>query len=717
MRKLNGMARRSIWGFGVVTVIAAGLVLGSAVRVIAAQEESYETPAGSYVFDNTYTCLETEQEGFIKRSWNSEYILESNGKEYALGARTVGYAPASNEVKIYGGGYLFKEDGTVSTLERYYGIGSQNETSFVKLDDNKFLISGENIVSEDGNLSTEKYIYVVLDKAGNARVMNHLLNVKVLGETTLSTGNLRLNLEEKALDFGGNYLQLDEVRGFIGKGGEVYDLFIRGGDGGNGGEGGMGGAGGIGGIGGMGGLGGMGGIGGIGGAGGMGGAGGVGGIGGAGGMGGIGGIGGTGGAGGAGGIGGEGGPGGIGGMGGIGGTGGTGVSDEMLQLMTDMYIRRADTSCHSITCQFGIYDPFNYLGAAEFLMWKTGEITDLKDLMNDSEQYKKLQYMSASAGDTELTFSDLEPGTSYTISLGYINSEGIYQERDRLSVQTDLYRCSIQITEIREEMFKYVLNLDPEMENINKVELWVDEARTTEWFSGTHNQLIAMMMQENGLEGSQEHLGGYASNGNVLEVEVRVAIGNGPVEKVAAATVITPEYGEPITGNAASFEALQQELEYLKSKVNSLDGGMGNGTGSAGQGSISSGNGNAGNAGQGNSGPTEDGTGNAGQGTENGQVKDNVVKPEKPEKPEKNETDQGMEPGQEAKPDQGTKPDQEAKPDQGTKPDTEKKPDQEAKPDQGTKPDEPETPDQEITPDQPETPDRPQAPDQETKAK
>ncbi len=660
MRKLNGMARRSIWGFGVVTVIAAGLVLGSAVRVIAAQEESYETPAGSYVFDNTYTCLETEQEGFIKRSWNSEYILESNGKEYALGARTVGYAPASNEVKIYGGGYLFKEDGTVSTLERYYGIGSQNETSFVKLDDNKFLISGENIVSEDGNLSTEKYIYVVLDKAGNARVMNHLLNVKVLGETTLSTGNLRLNLEEKALDFGGNYLQLDEVRGFIGKGGEVYDLFIRGGDGG------------------------------------------------AGGMGGIGGIGGTGGAGGAGGIGGEGGPGGIGGMGGIGGTGGTGVSDEMLQLMTDMYIRRADTSCHSITCQFGIYDPFNYLGAAEFLMWKTGEITDLKDLMNDSEQYKKLQYMSASAGDTELTFSDLEPGTSYTISLGYINSEGIYQERDRLSVQTDLYRCSIQITEIREEMFKYVLNLDPEMENINKVELWVDEARTTEWFSGTHNQLIAMMMQENGLEGSQEHLGGYASNGNVLEVEVRVAIGNGPVEKVAAATVITPEYGEPITGNAASFEALQQELEYLKSKVNSLDGGMGNGAGSAGQGSISSGNGNAGSASQGNSGPAEDGTGNTGQGTENGQVKDNTVKPEKPEKPEKNDTDQGMGPGQE------TKPDQEAKPDQGTKPDPEKKPDQEAKPDQETKPDEPETPDQGITSDQPETPDRPQAPDQET---
>ena len=328
--------------------------------------------------------------------------------------------------------------------------------------------------------------------------------------------------------------------------------------------------------------------------------------------------------------------------------------------------------------------------------------------MNDSEQYKKLQYMSASAGDTELTFSDLEPGTSYTISLGYINSEGIYQERDRLSVQTDLYRCSIQITEIREEMFKYVLNLDPEMENINKVELWVDEARTTEWFSGTHNQLIAMMMQENGLEGSQEHLGGYASNGNVLEVEVRVAIGNGPVEKVAAATVITPEYGEPITGNAASFEALQQELEYLKSKVNSLDGGMGNGAGSAGQGSISSGNGNAGSASQGNSGPAEDGTGNTGQGTENGQVKDNTVKPEKPEKPEKNDTDQGMGPGQE------TKPDQEAKPDQGTKPDPEKKPDQEAKPDQETKPDEPETPDQGITSDQPETPDRPQAPDQET---
>ena len=245
----------------------------------------------------------------VKRSWNSEYILENEMGQYALGDRTVGCAPENGWVEIFGGGYLMKEDGTVTTLPRHYRMEDVQESSFIKLDDNKFLICGESISSVDGSLTTETYVYIILDKAGNARVMNHLMNRKMLREGSIGTDNLLFNLGEKTLDFAGNRLELDEVKGMIGEGGEVYDLFIRGGNGGNGGDGGTGGTGGIGGDGGLGGYGGLGGDGGNGGLGGLGG---------------------------------DGGMGGAGGRGGLGSTAGS-ISQTLMETLTEMYIRRVET--------------------------------------------------------------------------------------------------------------------------------------------------------------------------------------------------------------------------------------------------------------------------------------------------------------------------------------------------------------------------------------
>ena len=238
MRKLNSFARRSIGIFGFTSLLSTSLVAGSAVKVIASQEEQYPVQDGTIIFDNTYTGMEVQHAGYVRKSWNSEYTLDSGGRTYALGEKTVGYSPTSNQVEVYGGGYLLNEDGTVNTLKRYYEADNLNHTSFIKLDDNKFLICGDSITTGDGNLETEKYVYVVMDKAGNARIMNHLINVKVLGDTTISTGNLTLDLNEQTLEFAGNYLDLEWVKNYMGSGGEVYDLFVRGGNGGDTGLGG-----------------------------------------------------------------------------------------------------------------------------------------------------------------------------------------------------------------------------------------------------------------------------------------------------------------------------------------------------------------------------------------------------------------------------------------------------------------------------------------------
>lgn len=570
MRKLNSFARRSIGIFGFTSLLSTSLVAGSAVKVIASQEEQYPVQDGTIIFDNTYTGMEVQHAGYVRKSWNSEYTLDSGGRTYALGEKTVGYSPTSNQVEVYGGGYLLNEDGTVNTLKRYYEADNLNHTSFIKLDDNKFLICGDSITTGDGNLETEKYVYVVMDKAGNARIMNHLINVKVLGDTTISTGNLTLDLNEQTLEFAGNYLDLEWVKNYMGSGGEVYDLFVRGGNGGRGGtggSGGLGGSGGIGGIGGIGGTGGIGGSGGLGGAGGLGGSGGLGGaggLGGRGGSGGIGGSGGTGGAGGAGGIGGAGGPGGTGGAGSSGGAGGSGITEEMMELMTDMYIRRADASRNSITCHFSIYDPFNYMGSAEFILWKTSEnITDLSEWEDSSV----LTAMAASAGDNELTFYDLDPNEDYTISLGFINEDGKYQEKDRITASTKSFESSIEITTVRDDSYDYVLHLDPEMEKINTVTIQYNDPQDKETW--TSSQEFEIMMSEDGFEGTKSY-GSSAEMASLEKIQVTVNVtykGSSVPVTVAKVTVNNPFYSTTAGTTGASLTSMMQEVNALRRQV------------------------------------------------------------------------------------------------------------------------------------------------------
>ena len=570
MRKLNSFARRSIGIFGFTSLLSTSLVAGSAVKVIASQEEQYPVQDGTIIFDNTYTGMEVQHAGYVRKSWNSEYTLDSGGRTYALGEKTIGYSPTSNQVEVYGGGYLLNEDGTVNTLKRYYEADNLNHTSFIKLDDNKFLICGDSITTGDGNLETEKYVYVVMDKAGNARIMNHLINVKVLGDTTISTGNLTLDLNEQTLEFAGNYLDLEWVKNYMGSGGEVYDLFVRGGNGGRGGtggSGGLGGSGGIGGIGGIGGTGGIGGSGGLGGAGGLGGSGGLGGaggLGGRGGSGGIGGSGGTGGAGGAGGIGGAGGPGGTGGAGSSGGAGGSGITEEMMELMTDMYIRRADASRNSITCHFSIYDPFNYMGSAEFILWKTSEnITDLSEWEDSSV----LTAMAASAGDNELTFYDLEPNEDYTISLGFINEDGKYQEKDRITASTKSFESSIEITTVRDDSYDYVLHLDPQMEKINTVTIQYNDATDKETW--TSSQEFEIMMSEDGFEGTKSY-GSAAEMASLEKIQVTVNVtykGSSVPVTVAKVTVNNPFYSTTAGTTGASLTSMMQEVNALRRQV------------------------------------------------------------------------------------------------------------------------------------------------------
>ena len=221
-------------------------------------------------------------------------LVDSSDKEHNLGRQTVVYEPGSGNLTIWGGGYRFREDGRVDRLDSRYQISDLSEPGFFKLSDRKYLMTGEGINDDKGNVRTQDWAYLVADKSGNVQVMNETLALKVLDANYFATGSLKFVIKEESLDMGLNrVVDLANVMGSLqvvedpfNLGKKYYAYTIRGGDGGDGGAGGTGG---IGGIGGMGGIGGTGGDGGTGGTGGTGGNGGMGGAGGAGGTGGAGG--------------------------------------------------------------------------------------------------------------------------------------------------------------------------------------------------------------------------------------------------------------------------------------------------------------------------------------------------------------------------------------------------------------------------------------------
>lgn len=513
MRKLNNLVTRSIVIFAVLVFASTAMIVASAVKVIMDKDESYALSAGDLIYDNTYTQLELEQSATVKRSYNSDYTLETNGKTYALGEKTVSFTNSNRSVEVYGGGYLMKDDGTVMTLGKYYQSDNLNTNSFIKMDDNKFVVCGPSIQTNDGTIKTKDYLFVVLDKAGNARLMNNEINVKVLGDSTVNAGTLSLDLKDKTLNFGGNVLDLDNVSNYLSASGQLFEYTIKGGNGGIGGTGGTGGTGGNGGIGGIGG------------------------------------------------IGGDGGKGGVGGSGGVGGVGGTGsagqssgVNEELMILLSDLYIRRADSTSSTITVDYSLYDPFNYLGTAQFFIWET---VDGEDPMQTGA-FGNLESLTGSNSENQLTFHDLKPNTSYTIATGYVDDGGYFVEKDRITTLTTAYHCSVVITEVYSSGYDCVVHLDSQINSseISTVNLYFfdgdlekddldkkfSERAKSNTKSLTSVSEFEMAMTESGYSYSNV-LGAGFEKIQVLSVGVNVVMKDARNMDVALVSVHNPYYG------------------------------------------------------------------------------------------------------------------------------------------------------------------------------
>ena len=293
MRKLSNIVKAMIGVFAGVVVIA---VAAGAVLIVRQQGASaaavYAVTAGSTVYDGDNAQVDMTAGGQIRlRADGKYYLTTETGDTYCLGEQAVYYDQNTAVLHLLGDGYRVYSDSSVKKISGETQISDLVSTAFYKLGDRRYVLIAPEITDSTGTVRTSQYLFCVLDRAGNALLLNHEINYKTTEATVLYAGEDAFDIAEEMLLFGGSTIDLSMIFGSTNEynaikeareGEEQQDtieLTIKGGSGGDGGTGGSGGDGGSGGSGGMGGDGGSGGLGGSGGSGGAGGAGGTGGTG------------------------------------------------------------------------------------------------------------------------------------------------------------------------------------------------------------------------------------------------------------------------------------------------------------------------------------------------------------------------------------------------------------------------------------------------------
>ena len=261
MRKLNKKAKLMFNLFGILVLGTAGMMGYGIYRVMQSGTQVYPVAADSVIFDEGSRMIPVSEEGYIRKNWNGSFLLKEGNQTYDLGDCSVAMEKSSGILKIFADGWQIHESGQITSIDEYLAVTDLDTSSFFKLGDQSFMVTGNEITDSTGHVSTEDYLYVLRDKNGNSRFVNEAVNVRTAEPAVVSSGTMKLDLSELLLAYGEKQIDLTKVIGNVGIAlaeaeaqmqPDVIELTIRGGRGGRGGAGGIGGTGGVGGIGGSG---------------------------------------------------------------------------------------------------------------------------------------------------------------------------------------------------------------------------------------------------------------------------------------------------------------------------------------------------------------------------------------------------------------------------------------------------------------------------------
>lgn len=213
MRKYDIKNKRNIGiiiGISIIIIIMFSLVIKF---FLSLNKEEYTISKGNIVFDKDKTIIKLNSEGKIKTKWKGEYYLTYDGKDYELGNTAIAFNEETTEIKLYGRYYEISSGSEINITSNETIIKNSLLTKFYKLSDRKYLIIDKEIKSADNLLSTTDFLLVELDKAGNATLTNHKVNLKTFSETEIITSNYTFDIANEILTYGSDKIDLKKIIG------------------------------------------------------------------------------------------------------------------------------------------------------------------------------------------------------------------------------------------------------------------------------------------------------------------------------------------------------------------------------------------------------------------------------------------------------------------------------------------------------------------------
>ena len=214
MRKISVGNKSRFAIFTVIIIVIIAILLVGVQTTLGMEKPKYNIEKGSLIYDKEYSPIKLEQDATMREKWDGNYYLtEGKNEEVNIGKHGVVYKQSRRALELYGKFFEIDKNGSVTKMLDKTEINDTSKDTFFKLDDRKYLIVSRNITNTTRSLSTKDYLLIVLDKAGNAQIMNHEVNAKILNQTFIDTPTFQFDIANEKLIFAENTLDLKKIIG------------------------------------------------------------------------------------------------------------------------------------------------------------------------------------------------------------------------------------------------------------------------------------------------------------------------------------------------------------------------------------------------------------------------------------------------------------------------------------------------------------------------
>lgn len=215
MRNLTSGNKMNFTIFALIILIILVILCTAVVMVLRNEKEEYEVLSTMSIYDKDYNYIELENDAKISKKWTGNFYLKENitKKEYNLGNYVVAFNKNRKSLDLYGNFYQVLKGGDVSKISGYNTVSGNVQSQFYKIDDRKYLIAARNIKNDTGSLSTQNYLIIIIDKLGNALLLNNEINVKTINEMIIGTEEFEFDVANEVLTYNEESINLKKIIG------------------------------------------------------------------------------------------------------------------------------------------------------------------------------------------------------------------------------------------------------------------------------------------------------------------------------------------------------------------------------------------------------------------------------------------------------------------------------------------------------------------------